>query len=147
MNRVAVQTVPSGDDLDALLGAFYKAQMPTPWPAFPPPARPRTLPLRPQARRPWPVVASRLALAASVALLLLGFWLLPAGRREEGAKFPTIGGTEAGKGRLLAPGGTPWGKQPGKRASDKAKSSIQLEQGGNGGTNIKITVEELPSNK
>jgi len=147
MKRVAVPTVSSRDDLDALLGAFYRAQLPTPWPAFQAPARSRTLPLRPDSVRPWPVLASLLALAASVALLLLGFWLLPGARRPEGVKLRGIGGSEARPGGLLAPGATPSGTQPGKLTPDKVKSSIQLEQGGNGGTNIKITVEELPSNK
>jgi hypothetical protein len=147
MKRVAQQSVSSRDDLDALLGAFYKAQLPTPWPACKAPARSRTLPLRPDSVRPWPVLASRLALAASVALLLLSFWLLPAGRRGDSVKLPTIGDPGARPGGLLAPGATPPRGQPGKRTPDKVKSSIQLEQGGTGGTNIKITVEELPSNK
>jgi hypothetical protein len=77
MNRVAPPQ-PAGDDpIDALLGAFFKGEMPDPWPAFQPPARSRTLPLparrAPVVRR---LVGSRVALAASVALLLLCGWLL-----------------------------------------------------------------------
>jgi hypothetical protein len=71
-----------GDDLDGLLRAYFRKEMPSPWPApkLPPV---RTLPFsRPgTARRP--LVGSRLALAAAVALLLLGSLLLP------GKFFPT----------------------------------------------------------
>ena len=58
------------DELDALLRAFFQAQMPKPWPAFKAPATP-------SAQTSWWVKSrSRLALAASVALLLLGSWWL-----------------------------------------------------------------------
>lgn len=87
MNRVSSNPNHGGDDLDALLRAFYQREMPDPWPAFEPPmdrasrgvpsAAPRTLPLRPAAVRSSRVWSSRLALAASVALLLLGTWFLP----------------------------------------------------------------------
>ena len=55
-----------GEDLEGLLRAFFAAEMPRPWPAgepFPPSPRP--------ARRQ-SLARSRLALAASVGLLLTG---------------------------------------------------------------------------
>src|SRR5262245_18237475 len=80
MNRV-VQPVPPDEALDALLGAFFKAEVPATWPAFQPP-RPRVLPFRPaeppRKRRGF-FLGSRVALAASVALLLLAAWLMPRG--------------------------------------------------------------------
>jgi hypothetical protein len=69
----------SGDDgLDNLLRSFYKAQLPDPWPSCEaPPDRRVLFPLSPAARRRQPLLRSRLALAASVVLLVAGGeWLL-----------------------------------------------------------------------
>ncbi len=72
------------DDLDGLLRAYFRAEMPRPWPEFRAPAQQASrngfvpnegpparlsepsLPFR----RPWAKVRSRLALAASVAVLM-----------------------------------------------------------------------------
>jgi len=64
------------DDVDGLLRAFFKAQMPHPWPspaALSPP-RILTLPVA-RATKGWPLMRSRLALAVAVALLAFGFSL------------------------------------------------------------------------
>ncbi len=55
------------DDVDGVLRAFFKAQMPAPWPALraPSEAAKKTV-------QGWPLMRSRLALAASVGLLALG---------------------------------------------------------------------------
>lgn len=64
-----------GDDLDGLLTAFFQRELPSPWPAAP--QAEETVVVRrrpPEVRRSaW---TSRLALAASVAVLLGGGWLL-----------------------------------------------------------------------
>ncbi len=74
----------TGDDgLDNLLRAYFKAQVPDPWPSFEAPPDQHILPL-PSVKR-HPLVRSRLALAASVALLVAGPWLL------NGALQPTTG--------------------------------------------------------
>jgi hypothetical protein len=78
------QDTPGDDGLDNLLRAFYKAQLPYPWPSLEAPADRRVLPLSPVARRQ-PLLRSRLALAASVALFVSGPWLL------EGALQPAAG--------------------------------------------------------
>jgi hypothetical protein len=68
----------AGDDLDGLLLAFFRAEMPRPWPelSLPEAGVPVSLPARPMPRRrTFPV--SRLALAASVALLVVGAWAMP----------------------------------------------------------------------
>jgi hypothetical protein len=70
----------SGDELDTLLRAFFQSEMPHPWPALSLPeteeqARP-VVPLTPAPSHPWVPVHSRLALAASVGLLLAGSWFL-----------------------------------------------------------------------
>jgi len=69
------KTLPPEQDVDQLLGAFFKSEIPDPWPAFEPPVR-RTLPFRPAPQRRRFVLGSRLALAASVAVLMLCGWLL-----------------------------------------------------------------------
>jgi hypothetical protein len=64
------------DDLDGLLRAFFRAQMPHPWPA-PRVPRFRTAPATPPTPSRPPLNRSRWALAASVGLLLLGSLVLP----------------------------------------------------------------------
>jgi hypothetical protein len=77
---------PSDGDIDTLLSAFFRAEMPDPWPSLEAPARPRVapVPVRPSAPPPRrrTLVRSRLALAASVALLVVGA-LFRAGRPDE----------------------------------------------------------------
>jgi hypothetical protein len=99
---------PPGD-LDGLLRAFFRAELPHPWPAVPTPERhsafPQrngtTAPVNGDGRRPaglaarlaprsWTSVRSRLALAASVGLLLLGT-LLPSGRFHLNPSDPRFG--------------------------------------------------------
>jgi hypothetical protein len=62
------------DELDGLLRAFFRTETPNPWPLFQPTAaRQDVLPLRPRRSA---LLRSRLALAASVALIVLGSWFL-----------------------------------------------------------------------
>jgi hypothetical protein len=68
----------AGDDLDEVLFAFFRSEMPQPWPAMNRPNRmPPAPPVRPAqplpvaSRRPW-FRSPRFALAASVALLIGG---------------------------------------------------------------------------
>src|SRR5690348_15173393 len=63
-----------GDDLDELLRAFFRSQMPQSWPP-PVPVAPARSSNSPTKRNS--LIRSRWALAASVALLLLGSLLLP----------------------------------------------------------------------
>ncbi len=60
----------STDDVDGVLRAFFKGQMPATWPSIKAPAIVAT------TAKGWPMMRSRLALAASVALLALGLSLL-----------------------------------------------------------------------
>ena len=92
----------AGEPIDGLLGAFFRAEMPSPWPAFRRPASAR-LPLD-QARAARRPTYARLALAASVGLLFVGSWLLPATfspRAPQGQSLPTIGPASAGRGGLV----------------------------------------------
>jgi hypothetical protein len=62
----------SEDELDGVLRAFYQAELPSPWPSLEAPAmRNDILPMRPPVRR-FPMLRSRLALAACVAFLVAG---------------------------------------------------------------------------
>jgi len=59
------------DDLDRQLGAFFRGEAPKHWPAAPMPKRLAVV-VRPAATQ----YRGRLALAASVAALLIGGWFL-----------------------------------------------------------------------
>ena len=67
---------PAPDELDALLRAYFRAEMPEPWPAPPLVAAAPTTPVA-VARAGRASVRSRLALAASVMVLIGGTMLLP----------------------------------------------------------------------
>jgi hypothetical protein len=111
MNAVSPPSVSAngyagGDGLDQMLRAFFQAQMPTPWPdpPVPPPERPSfvTTLAEPElvVEAPPPRVRllspSHLALAASVALMLGGAWILSLGSSphpEQGQRASTIKAT------------------------------------------------------
>ena len=81
------------DDLDDLLRSYFQAEMPSPWPALKLPEERTVLPLAPRQVRTWSPLRSRLALAASVGLLLTGALLFsgpPQPRDPTGA--PADGG-------------------------------------------------------
>jgi hypothetical protein len=96
------------DDLDGLLRAFFRAEMPHPWPALQPPER--TAPFRPPngtaaelnghtggaPRRPkaWATSRSRLALAATL-LLVLGGTLLLSGKFHVNSRDSNLGSGSA----------------------------------------------------
>jgi hypothetical protein len=65
---------PSGDELDGMLRSFFRAEVPDPWPTmkFPEPV----LKLHKPRRSTWLRIGPRLAIAASVAFLLIGYLAL-----------------------------------------------------------------------
>lgn len=144
MKRVVDQPVRPEKDIDALLNTFFKAEMPREWPAFQPP--PRTLPFRPAApRRSHPWIGSRLALVASVALLMLCGWLLsgtmsgPA-RMGAGVNIERNDGNATNpRKNLLLPDRLPPDRE--NRQPGKVNSKIELEQGKDG-TSVLIEVNE-----
>jgi hypothetical protein len=80
-----------GDDLDDLMTAFFRSEMPSPWPGAPEPEEAEVIVRRrPPTRKP--VWGSRLALAASVALLLAGGWRLSGSFQEPPNGGGPIGG-------------------------------------------------------
>ncbi len=120
MNVIVPPRVPPDDEIDGLLRAFFRAELPHPWPAMKAPAAPPTAPARPALWR------SRLALAASVALLALGSLLLP-GQAPREPTAPGIG--------------------PASAKREKVRSSLSLEQAPDGPTKIKVEVQYLPPMK
>jgi hypothetical protein len=84
---------PPEDDLDGLLRAYFQAEMPDPWPSFEAPApRNGVLPLRrPQQPRRFNLWRSRLALAASILLLIAGaLFLFSGSRMNDAAPFDPL---------------------------------------------------------
>lgn len=78
------------ENIDGLLRAFFQAEVPSPWPEMTAPvsAAAATAPAKPRVRS---LVRSRLALAASIALLAIGPWLVA-------GKFQTVRKTDPGPG-------------------------------------------------
>jgi hypothetical protein len=76
MNLVQPPSLRPGDDLDGLLRAFFRSQIPHPWPALRTPRMRASSAARPASSR-GSLIRSRYALAASVTLLLLGSLFLP----------------------------------------------------------------------
>jgi hypothetical protein len=157
MNRMAPVPFSPSEDLDVLLVTFFKGEMPASWPAFQPPAAVRTLSLQDHrsALPPRPLIGSRLALAASVGVLLLGGWMLN-GRltTPPGTTLPTLRNPGTADPRHRFPAGFPQGledPQPEGGKGEQPKSpddvSISLEQGKDGLTGIKIIVPPRPSNR
>jgi hypothetical protein len=152
MNLVPTRPVPPGDDLDGLLRAYFRKEMPTRWPAPPPPVAhapgsPRippvahapgspTLPFR----RPTPrgLFRSRLALVASVTLLVLGSLFVSG---KTGPDRPT----DLNPLPALGPGGATKPRLP----PEKIKTSLSLEQDPAGETQIKVDVmlEDVPPSR
>jgi hypothetical protein len=86
MNATEPQIERSPDELDALLRAFFRSEMPDPWPAV------KIPPAESAYSSWWTASRSRLALAASVALLMLGSWWLAGNTANYTAPVPTTPG-------------------------------------------------------
>ncbi len=118
-----------GDELDEALSAFFRSEMPHPWPRLQLPARPA--PASP--RRPW-FRSPRLALAASVALLIAGSAALSAAltppQPPDKVKLDEAG--RKGIEREMRP--------PAEDDGDVGMKIESLDQIGNGPTTINIQV-------
>jgi hypothetical protein len=140
MNRVldpSLAPEEPAQEVDALLSAFFRAEMPDPWPTFQAPAPP-VVPLPPRRPPTWPRWRSRLALAASVALLVLSALALP------GKLAPTTGGPVLRRSDGTADtSGMPGHSRPSLEGKVR---EVNLEQGDDG-TGIRLRVEEGSSPK
>jgi hypothetical protein len=91
----------SSDHYEELLRAFFRAEMPNPWPVF---ERPVLAIARPHARTSrFARLKSRAALAASVALLLLGTWLLAGAFRSGPGSNSSTDANDTAKKKVIYP--------------------------------------------
>jgi len=156
MTRVGDNSGSSGGDIDALLDVFFKSELPRPWPTFQPPRGGTVLPLKHAKRQRFAFGRSRLALAASVLVLLLCGWLLS-------DKFPgSMSGTgfQPGAPTLDGPPGAdrirpfifpsqdflPDVKPASGLRKEKTKTKLSLEQDADG-TGLRVEVEEISPRK
>ncbi len=122
---------PSEDEVDGLLRAFYKAEMPDPWPSLEAPVdRNLILPLRPAARR-FPMLRTRLALAACVAFLVAGPIALSAYFNR--ANTTTAAQTTTPSGDAVS----------GSQMDPNVRITTGLQQGP-GGTAVKVEANDAP---
>jgi hypothetical protein len=130
-----------GDDLDEALFAFFRSEMPRPWPQLKlpdgPPARPPVRPAEPApapSRRSW-FRSPRFALAASVALLIGGYAVMSTALTPpEKPNNPSLKDDSASPKRNID---DVRGKEP---AEDDVDFHGWLEQDGNKPTTIHIEV-------
>jgi hypothetical protein len=135
MNLVPNRPVPPDEPIDGLLRTFYRKEMPRPWPAPLPPARPAPLP---NAPRQSGATRRRLALAASVAVLGLGS-LVVGGKAvpNRTADTPGIHIPADGSAERHSLG-----------AAEKIRMSLSLEQDPMGTTiKVDVTAEDGPPPK
>jgi hypothetical protein len=123
-----------GDELGDMLRAFFREEVPAPWPELKPPQ----VPAQAVVSRRWYRLGSRLALAASVGFLVLGYWLLAGAFPKTPAPAGPVGRTIAKKNlshspapkRVSTPGGGEalmWERiQP--TPGDRPTIVIQLEE-------------------
>jgi hypothetical protein len=90
------------EDIDRLLGAFFRSEVPKPWPSL---SAPTVTPARAWKRST--LRTGRLALAASVAVLLASGWLLSGRMPSVPVDAGSLDSGKAGVPHELRPGRTP----------------------------------------
>jgi len=134
MNLLEEPSLQPGDNLDNLLRSYFQAEMPNPWPTMEAPApRRKVAPERPASRGFGTLVRSRLALAASVALLLTGPLFLSSALRDNSAPSARLGTKDSADS----------GNTEGHRKYKSTERLIQTPDG----TGFQIDIFELPSSK
>lgn len=100
MSFVEPPSLQPSDDFDGLLRAFFRRQMPQPWPSPSLSSSSATSVNRPSASGR-SLIRSRWALAASLALLLLGSLLLPSRFTQDAKPEPIISVPGTADGNIL----------------------------------------------
>lgn len=114
----------AGDGLDSLLRAFYRAEMPNPWPT---PCLPVASPLSlGSSTRGRTLMRSRWLLAASAALLLLGSSLLPNRFASDAKQEQGIGGMGTANRNILPDAPK---RHEGKPSANKNDPGFGIEDG------------------
>ena len=103
------------DPIDGLLGAYFRAEMPEPWPTFKRRSATTVLPPKPESKpTSWWAMYSRFALALSVLILLGGAWMLGG-----------MSGPASGNGKIdVGPGGATTKKELLLKKDDKDKGGF-----------------------
>lgn len=125
MNLAVRSPARPDDDLDGLLRAFFQAEMPHPWPALkaPLPSR-QTAPPAPPRRG---LFRSRLALAASVTLLVTGALALPGRFAGAPGERPNLGSGAAMHDKLPPPKGKVRVSEPLLEQSNDGTTTIRVD--------------------
>jgi hypothetical protein len=124
------------EELDRRLAALFRAQLPHPWPAAPAAAPRAIVPMsaaKPRTR--WPLLRTRTAIAASVALLVTGLLFLA-------EAFPGKTGSNDPDVKVTAPSAD--------TRNDPVHNydvKVNLQQPPDGPTVIQVDVRDLPSMK
>lgn len=108
------------EEVDVLLRSFFRAEMPEPWPTLKAPAEQNFRQATRPVARCWTSARSRMALAASITLLVLGSWCFSAKTPEYA--LPTSTGTGTGSGSLDRPYFSGPKGTPAKATEPKKKS-------------------------
>lgn len=114
MNREARNPESRADQVDTLLGAFFQAEMPNPWPAFHAPKQTRLAPARPSTTAHAMAWSSRLALALALGVLLALTWMLPKPGALPTAERALPGAAQIGEDVAGGKGGREKGSVPAK---------------------------------
>jgi hypothetical protein len=122
---------PSGDELDGMLRSFFRAEVPDPWPTMKAP--PAVVKFEKPRRSTWLRIGPRLAIAASVGLLLVGYLALgsifPKHQANDGLNNgPTIGSNNNRPRRVHTPGGREALMWEEKTPGDRPTIIIQLQE-------------------
>jgi len=94
------------EEVDTLLRSFFRAEMPDPWPVLKAPAEE---PFRPERRSTsrWTGLRSRVALAASITLLMLGSWCFSARTPDYSLPTQDLSGPSGTGSNVPLPGKAP----------------------------------------
>jgi hypothetical protein len=131
----------AGDDLDEALFAFFRSEMPRPWPRLrlPAGARPPVRPAQPApapSRRPW-FRSPRFVLAASVALLIAGYAAMSAALTPPSPSDNTFNDPAASRKSIKDV------MEPKDPAEGNVRLRPWLEQNGNKPTTFHIEAEAV----
>ena len=125
MRFVEPPPLKPSDDLEALLRAFFRSQMPPSWPSPRVPLA-SVMPLRRPPRVGRGLTRSRWALAASVALLLLGSLLLPSRFTHDAKPEPFFNAPGTADRKILPERSN---RHESKPNENKIKPGLSVEEG------------------